>query len=45
VIFDLWEEGSFLLLAAFGVLMFLVLMALSSIAYLIGRRYGVQEQF
>jgi iron(III) transport system permease protein len=44
VIFDLWEEGSFLLLAAFGVLMFLVLMALSSIAYLIGRRFGVQEQ-
>ena len=45
VIFDLWEEGSFLLLSAFGVLMFLVLMALSSVAYLIGRRYGVQEQF
>ena len=44
VIFDLWEEGSFLLLTAFGVLMFLVLMALSSIAYLISRRFGVQEQ-
>ena len=29
VIFDLWEEGSFLLLSAFGVLMFLVLMALA----------------
>jgi iron(III) transport system permease protein len=45
VIFDLWEEGSFLLLSAFGVLMFLVLTALSSVAYVIGRRYGVQEQF
>jgi hypothetical protein len=27
VIFDLWEEGSFLLLSAFGVLMFMLLMA------------------
>ncbi len=45
VIFDLWEEGSFLLLSAFGVLMFLLLMALSSIAYSISRRFGVQEQF
>jgi iron(III) transport system permease protein len=45
VIYDLWEEGSFLMLSAFGVIMFLVLTALSSIAYLIGRRFGVQEQF
>jgi iron(III) transport system permease protein len=44
VIFDLWEEGSFLLLSAFGVIMFLILTALSAIAYWIGRRYGVQEQ-
>lgn len=44
VIFDLWEEGSFLLLSAFGVLMFLLLMALSSIAWSISRRFGVQEQ-
>jgi iron(III) transport system permease protein len=44
VILDLWEEGSFLLLSAFGVLMFLLLMALSSIAWSIGRRFGVQEQ-
>ena len=29
VIFDLWEEGSFLLLGAFGVLMFLVLIGAS----------------
>jgi iron(III) transport system permease protein len=45
VIFDLWEDGSFLLLSAFGVIMFLILTALSAIAYLIGRRFGVQEQF
>jgi iron(III) transport system permease protein len=45
VIFDLWEDGSFLLLSAFGVIMFLILTALSAIAYWIGRRFGVQEQF
>src|SRR5262249_26146244 len=44
VILDLWEEGSFLLLSAFGVLMFLVLLVLSSIAWMIGRRFGVGEQ-
>ncbi|MEA2903829.1 MAG: iron(III) transport system permease protein [Alphaproteobacteria bacterium] len=44
VIFDLWEEGSFLLLSAFGVLMFMLLMALSAIAYSVSRRFGVQEQ-
>jgi iron(III) transport system permease protein len=45
VILDLWEEGSFLLLAAFGVLMFLVLMVISVLGYMIGRRFGVQEQY
>jgi iron(III) transport system permease protein len=45
VIFDLWEEGSFLLLSAFGVLMFMLLAILSVIAWLIGRRFGVQEQY
>jgi iron(III) transport system permease protein len=45
VIFDLWEEGSFLLLSAFGVVMFMLLMALSAIAWLVGRRFGVQEQY
>jgi iron(III) transport system permease protein len=44
VIFDLWEEGSFLLLGAFAVLMFIVLTALSAIAHSISRRFGVQEQ-
>jgi iron(III) transport system permease protein len=45
VIFDLWEEGSFLLLSAFGVLMFVLLTVLSVIAWLVGRRFGVQEQY
>jgi iron(III) transport system permease protein len=44
VIFDLWEEGSFLLLSAFGVILFVVLIALTSIAHAISRRFGVQEQ-
>jgi iron(III) transport system permease protein len=44
VIFDLWEEGSFLLLGAFAVVMFIVLMALSAAAHSISRRFGVQEQ-
>ena len=43
VIYDLWEEGSFLLLSAFGVLMFVVLLILTSIAHSISRRFGVQE--
>jgi iron(III) transport system permease protein len=44
VIFDLWEEGSFLLLGAFAVLMFLALTALSAIGHSISRRFGVEEQ-
>lgn len=44
VIYDLWEQGSFMSVSAFGVLMFLVLMILVSISNAIGRRYGVKEQ-
>jgi len=44
VIFDLWEEGSFLLLGAFAVLMFIGLTVLSAAAHSISRRFGVQEQ-
>src|SRR6202012_1862182 len=40
VIYDLWEEGSFLLLSAFAVLMFILLMALAAIAHVISRRFG-----
>jgi iron(III) transport system permease protein len=45
VIFDLWEEGSFLLLGAFAVLMFIVLAALTAVSHAISRRFGVEEQF
>ncbi len=44
VIFDLWEEGSFLLLGAFAVVMFIALTALSAAAHSISARFGVQEQ-
>jgi iron(III) transport system permease protein len=44
VIYDLWEQGSFMSVSAFGVLMFVVLMVLVSISNAIGRRYGVKEQ-
>ena len=44
LIYDLWEEGSFQQLSAFGVLMFLILIVLVAIAHAIGKRYGVKEQ-
>jgi iron(III) transport system permease protein len=44
VIFDLWEEGSFLLLGAFAVVMFIVLIALTTLARSISARFGVEEQ-
>jgi iron(III) transport system permease protein len=45
LIFDLWSDGSFLRLSALGVLMFAVLIMLVSISHLIGRRYGIKEQY
>jgi iron(III) transport system permease protein len=44
VIYDLWENGSFPLLSAFGVLIFGLLIMLVWIGDVIGRRFGVQEQ-
>jgi iron(III) transport system permease protein len=44
VIYDLWENGSFSLLSAFGVLIFGLLIVLVWIGQVIGRRFGVQEQ-
>ena len=44
VIYDLWENGSFQALSAFGVMMFTVLMVLVAISHLISKRYGVEEQ-
>ncbi|MEE8515782.1 MAG: iron ABC transporter permease, partial [Alphaproteobacteria bacterium] len=44
LIYDLWEEGSFQQLSAFGVLMFLILIVLVAIAHAIGGRFGIREQ-
>jgi len=44
IIFDLWSNGSFQQLSAFGVVMFTVLIVLVSIAQRISARYGIQEQ-
>ena len=44
LIYDLWEDGSFQELSAFGVLMFLILIVLVAIAHTIGGRFGVREQ-
>jgi len=44
IIYDLWENGSFQQLSAFGVLMFILLIVLVSISQIIGKRFGVQEQ-
>jgi iron(III) transport system permease protein len=44
IIYDLWEQGSFMRLSAFGVLMFLILMVLVLISNSLSRRYGIQEQ-
>ena len=45
LILDFWEQGSFLKLSAFGVVMFALLIVLVSISHWISRRYGVQEQY
>ncbi len=44
IIYDLWENGSFQELSAFGVLMFALLIVLVSISHMISKRYGIQEQ-
>jgi iron(III) transport system permease protein len=44
VIYDLWENGSFPELSAFGVLIFLLLIVLVLLGQTIGKRFGVQEQ-
>lgn len=42
-IFDLWEDGSFPLLSAFGVVVFVVLVVLSLLAQRIGAHFGVRD--
>jgi iron(III) transport system permease protein len=44
VIYDLWENGSFPLLSAFGVVVFALLIVLVWAGDTIGRRFGVREQ-
>jgi iron(III) transport system permease protein len=44
IIYDLWSNGSFQQLSAFGVLMFTILIVLVSIAQKISARYGIQER-
>jgi iron(III) transport system permease protein len=44
IIFDLWSNGSFPLLSAFGVVMFSLLIVLVTIAQKISSRYGIQER-
>ena len=43
VIYDLWEQGSFLKLSAFGVVIFFMLTVIVLISSALSRRYGVQE--
>jgi iron(III) transport system permease protein len=44
IIYDLWSNGSFPQLSAFGVLMFIILIVLVSVGQAVGKRFGVQEQ-
>jgi iron(III) transport system permease protein len=44
IIYDLWEEGSFLQLCAFGVALFTLLAVIAAIAHLVSRSFGLQEQ-
>src|SRR5262245_15482159 len=44
IIYDLWSNGSFQKLSAFGVLMFTILIVLVSVAQKISARYGIQER-
>ena len=44
VIYDLWENGSFPQLSAFGVLIFGLLIVLVVLGQAVGKRFGVQEQ-
>lgn len=43
VIWELWQNGQYVELSAFGVMMILVLFVVVMIAQLLGRRFGVKE--
>jgi iron(III) transport system permease protein len=44
IIYDLWSNGSFSQLSAFGIIMFMLLIVLGSIAHKISKRFGIREQ-
>jgi iron(III) transport system permease protein len=44
IVYDLWENGSFPQLSAFGVLIFALLIVLVLLGQTVGKRFGVQEQ-
>jgi iron(III) transport system permease protein len=44
IIFDLWSNGSFQQLSAFGVVVFTLLIVLVTLAQKISARYGIQER-
>ena len=44
IIFDLWSNGSFQQLSAFGVVMFTLLIVLVTVAQKISAWYGTQER-
>ena len=44
IIYDLWSNGSFPQLSAFGVMMFVLLIVLVSIAQKLSKRFGVREE-
>ncbi len=43
IIWDLWDNGSFMQLCAFGVLIFLVLVVLVYTSHVFSKRFGIQE--
>ncbi len=45
VILDLWQEGSFLKLSAFGVILFAILLTIVLLSNALQKRYGLREQY
>lgn len=44
IIYDLWENGSFQELSAFGVIMFAILITVVLVSQAVSSRYGIREQ-
>jgi iron(III) transport system permease protein len=43
VIWELWQNGQYVELSAFGVMMIIALFIVVMVAQLVGRRFGVKE--